>query len=280
MAPEAPSTKSKSEVIQMRLESSQLAQVSALAAARDIPVSAMVRDWVLDRLKTELVKSSSERELWRMERLKKLETLIQDEFADGPILVVHGQPLTPNLKSNLDSLQAISTSLVPLFGMQPVTGRINRLGYQATVSHHEKLVQMGQAFKTAQVESVHLLEHKGPEIFGLMLDEAVVVIVRSLLGLLSAQQFALPFVFSISLLRVKGSWLVTQPSPFGPIPHVDFQEDKMTLPDILITDYDQAKDYKVLARHVRPILDEIWNASGLKTSFSFAEDGTWHGPWR
>lgn len=204
MAKEAPVSKTKSEVIQMRLESSQLAQVSALATEKDIPVSTMVRDWVLDRLKEELIRSSSERAIWRSDRLKQIDQLISEEFADGPILVVHGQPLTPNLKSQLDRLQTTSTCLVPLFGMLPVTGRINRYGYEATVSHHEKLIAKGQAFTTSQVESIYRLDHKGPEIFGLMLDEAIVLIVKSLLGLLSAQQFALPFVFSVSLLRIKG----------------------------------------------------------------------------
>jgi hypothetical protein len=281
MSREAPSiNKTKSVVVQIRLDGSISSQIDAIAVEKELPPSTMLRDWVTDRLKQELRRVSSERSEWRTSRLAEVAKLVTEEFADGPILVVHAQPLTPGLKSSLDRLQQMSTSLVPLHGMQPVTGRINRWGYEATCHHHDKMIAKGQAFIGSQLESIYRLDYKGPEIFGLMLDEAIVMTVSSLLNLLSAQQFPLPYVFSVTLLRIKGSWLVTQASPLGPLPHVDFQEDSMTLSDILITDYAEASSPKVLAKHIRPILNEIWNASGISTSLSFDTDGTWHGPWR
>lgn len=273
-------SKTKSVVMQVRLDAAISNQIEAVAVEKDVPPSTMLRDWVTDRLKQELRRASSERAEWRISRLTEVTKLITEEFADGPVLVVHGQPLTPRLKSTVERLEQSCTSLVPLHGMLPVTGRINRLGYEATCQHHNKLIAKGQGFLQSQLESVYRLHSKGPEIFGLVLDEAIVLTISSLLNILSAQQFPLPYVFNISLLRVTGSWLVTQASPLGPLPHVDFQEDLTTLPDILITDYAEAASPKILAKHIRPILDEIWNASGIAKSLSFAPDGNWHGPWQ
>lgn len=271
--------KTKSEVLQIRLESSVAKQIEAIATEKEFPPSAMVRDWVTDRLKQELHRVSSERSEWRAGRLAEISQLITEEFQDGPILVVHAQPLTPGLKSSLNRLEQMSTSLVPLHGMLSVFGRINRWGYEATCLHHDKMISKGQAFLQSQVESIYRLDHKGPEILGLMLDQSIVMTISSLLSVLSAQQFPLPYVFTVTLLRIKGHWLVSQPSQLGPLPHVDFQQDSMTLPDVLITDYAEATNPKILAKHIRPILNEIWNASGISTSLSFTPDGNWHGPW-
>lgn len=269
-------SKAKSETIQIRLDSALNKQIAALASERQVPLSALLRDWIVDRLKTELRRVSHDRSDWRTERLATIQKLLESgDFAEGPVLVVQGQPLTPGLRSTPDWFESSATSLAPIRGRLPVYSRINRDGYEATCSDNGKLVSKGQAFRTSQLELIYSLEHKGSEILGLKLDEIIVLTISSFIGLLSAQQFPLPFVFSVSLLRVKDSWLVKQPSPIGPVPTIGFQEDSIIIPDILITDYSEAEDTKALAKHIQPVLDEIWNASGIRSSLSFGTDGIW-----
>jgi hypothetical protein len=206
--------------------------------------------------------------------------MLQSDFDEGPVLVIHGQPVTPNLTlKDLEAIQRSAPILFPVSGIYQVSGRINRLGHEATMEKNGKLVNRSQIFRTSQVETISGLMHQGQEVLGLQLNEAIVRSIRNQLNFLEGQKFPWPFVFSIALLRVSHRWLVTEPSLFA-VPHVDFQDDEIILPDVHISDWSQANSDQSLAQTIRPQLDEIWNASGYPASPDFSADGSWQGPRR
>ena len=269
----------KNEIIQFRVDAASMDQLTAVSKQQNLSISVMVRSWVTDRLRQELLLASSSRQKWQAERLSEIEKMIEAKFPPGPVLVIHAFPLTPNAVIDPTKLSTTQGALLPLQGVLPISGRINRHGYYVVSEHHNQPVAVAQVFKTGQIESVKLIDAHDKEIFGLMLDNAIVMSVLTYIGVLSSQQLALPYIFSVSLLRVKDCWLVGQPSTIPGIPHVAMQEDSFTLPDILIDKVMPGTDIQGMAQHLRPILDEVWQASGYDQALSFERNGgQWLGP--
>jgi len=272
-------TSKKADVLQIRFDKCVADQLSALANEEDRPVSSMVRSWITDRLREELRKASSVRSSWRQERLVEVRRMICEEFPHGPTLVVHGQPLTPNLRiEDLEAVKRSNPSLFPLSGIYTVSSRVNRHGLQSLMLHHDKVVNWSQIFRTSQVETVKHLIHEGRQIIGLPVNESIVLIIREQFLFLESQKFPLPYVFNISLLGVKDFWLVTQ-AKVPALPHVGFQDEELTLSEVMLSDADSVGTDQEAAKFVRPQLEEIWNASGHARLPDFTADGSWQGPW-
>lgn len=270
----------KAEILQIRFEKTIFEQLSALALEEERPTSAMVRSWVMQRLKEEMGRVSSARQHWLNERVSQIRQSVNSLFRDDPILVIHGQPVTPNQTiKNLAAVQRAAPIIFPVSGIYQVSGRVNRLGYESVMEHNGKLINRSQIFRTSQVETVTCLAHQEQEILGLRLNEAIVLSIRNQINFFETQKFPWPYVFNISLLRLANKWLVTEATPFA-FPHVGFQEDEMFLSDAYVTQLEQAYTDERLAQTIRPQLDEIWNASGYSISPDFDPEGNWHPPKR
>ncbi len=265
----------KNEIVQFRVDKALHSQLAAAAELKEQSVSSLARTWIVEKLRSEFLAG---REKWQRRRFSDVDQILQSsDFADGPVVVIHAFPTTLHKQIEASRL-AIAGPILRMKNMLPIESRINRLGYESFRKHHNKLVGFSQSFKTGQIEIVSLLDFKGQEILGLMLENEIVLSILAAAGHLAGLQIPLPYIFSISILRAKGYWLVTQPTQFA-FPHVDIQEDIFTLPDVEIKEFDAIKSAEELALSLKDTFDEIWNASGIPRSLGFDKSGNWQGPW-
>lgn len=271
---------SKTDTVQFRVNPAVLAQLNAIASNHQMPVGAMVRAWVMDRLNQEMLLSQAVPKRWHADRLSIIQQELEKGFAQGPVLVVHVVPMTANIELDLAQVRNLQSSLVsPLYRILPASGRVNRSGFQIVTEHHKQEVCKVQVFKTGQIEAINLIQSKEREIFGLILEHNIVTSALSYLNFLTGLKVPLPFLITISLLRVKDYWLVTKPSAMPGIPRVSIEEDAFTLPETLIANQDQFSGTETMAKQLHPIIDEIWQASGHDRSPMFTSSGEWQGPF-
>lgn len=265
----------KNEIVQFRVDKALLSQLSAAAELTEQSVSSLARAWIVEKLRSEFLAG---REKWQRQRFVDIDKIIQSsDFASGPVVVIHAFPTTLHKQIEASRL-ATAGPVLRMKNMLPIESRINRLGYESLRRRHNELVGFSQSFKTGQIEIVSLLDFKGQEILGLMLENEIVLSILAAAGHLAGLQIPLPYIFSISILRAKGFWLVTQPTEFA-FPHVDIQEDLFTLPDVEIKELNTIRSAEELALTLKDTFDEIWNASGIPRSRGFDKSGNWHGPW-
>jgi hypothetical protein len=273
---ERDSSNRKASLLQIRVELPLVEQLNALSDSRNLPLSVLLRSWISERLRDELKLIDEDRNSWQDKRFTEIQNLIQSpNFAEGPVLVIHAFPLTPGVVLDPEAIQPVCGNLAPLEYRLPGTGRINRLGFELYREHGDKIRSKGQAFKTGQLESIYTINFQGKEILGMALDHGIVSIVHAFIGLLAGQRVPFPYLFRISLFRIKGYWLTINPTLFSSIPHVDFQEDFFTLPDVIYSDVEQVKTMDGITKQLKPALDELWNASGLPASASFNNSDQW-----
>lgn len=270
----------KTDIIQFRIDPVSMAQLTALSSTQHQSISELVRSWILQRLREELITANSNRRIWQNERLAEIKQSLGNDFVSGPALVIHAFPLTPNQKIDTTSPIFRQISTLQQTHFLPIESRINRHGYYSESTHHGKVVARSQIFKTGQIECVRQIETNGQNILGLMVDNDIVMSTLLYMGILVGQQIPLPYLFSVSLVGIKGYSLVSNPESLQwQLPRVDFQEDEFTLPDVIIDKIMPAGDCQGMAELYRPVLDEFWQASGHQYAYSFDTSGKWHGPW-
>ena len=269
----------KNEIVQFRADRALLAQLTHVAALRGLPIGSLVRSWVVDRLRSEF---SDARIQWMQRRYSVIKEILAEEFPPGPVVVIHIQ--APDFLEQLDVMRLASAGpALRMKGMHPIVSRINQYGYESfrrqSMDSQSPALAFAQQFKSGQIEIVALLDFQDQEIFGLMLENEIVLSILAGTGQLSGLRIPMPYRINMSLLRAKGFWLVGQPSMLPSVPHVSIEVDELELPEIEIDDLSQVTSSEDLAKYIKPVLDEIWNASGIARSLGFDSNGKWHGPW-
>lgn len=265
----------KSEVVQFRADKGLMSQLLAVAQQQDLSVSALVRTWVVQRLRSELLQDKQD---WQQSRFEAIAASLSKQFLPGPLLIIHAFP--PPLAQEIPTHKFASRgSVLPMLRRLPIESRINRLGYESVRRQGELLDGYCQLFRNGRVELVSAIGHHATVIWGNSLEMDILLSVSSVVSYLSGMQFPLPYSILISVMQAKDYWLeaISNDSKVSFLfPHVAIQEDLFTVKEILIEAYGQASELKELAAVLYDAITEIWNASGVAASPSYDNDGEWH----
>lgn len=276
MTPPKDSDNKKGELLQLRVDKLFLDRVNAIAQNKHLPLSAMLRSWLAERLSEELKLMKTERLDWQGQRFEAIDMLTKNGFEPGPMLVAHAYPLTPGVVVDVKKMERSASALIPSpLGITGFSGRVNQFGYEMTRQHGGVIHAKGQFFKSGQIEGIFSVDFKRKEIFGRALDHCIVTVIDSYSHLLRSQEIPLPYLFKFFLLFAKGYSMTVHETLASSSQPPAFEQDRIELSDIVIDDFDQLASQLSIGNHVLPNLDELWNASGQPCSASYNDEGTW-----
>ncbi len=268
----------KSEVIQFRADKGLMNQLLAVAHQHDLSVSALVRAWIVQRLRAEMLHAKQD---FQKERLELITHSLSKQFLPGPLLIIHAFP--PPLPDEIQPQRFASRSTVlPMLRRLPIESRVNRLGYESFRRRGELLDGYCQQFRNGRVELISAIGHHDHVIWGNALELDILLSVSSIASYLAGMQIPLPYSILISISGAKDYWLeaiLDNSQAFLSIPHVAIEESLFTIREVLIEDYSQTSDLGELAKHMYSAISEIWNASGVIASPSYDRDGDWDKPF-
>ncbi len=134
-----------------------------------------------------------------------------------------------------------------------------------------------QLFRYGQIEAVYadlVREHNGRRVIpSEAYEKYIVKATLKYFEVLRTYEVQGPLMVSICLIGIKGVYMGVRRPDFDSGEPID--RDMLILPDISIQEYEVIKDRSVLANHLRPIFDALWNACGFERSFNYDEDGNW-----
>jgi hypothetical protein len=134
-----------------------------------------------------------------------------------------------------------------------------------------------QLFRTGVIEAVDnnaFFEEEGESrIDGEKLDEGLIKAVPRYFRLLRDLGVESPVFLLLSLVGVEGYRMLeagihAYPSQLRPV-----DRDALLVPEVLVPSLDQ--DLHALQRHMRPLLDAVWNSVGAPRSPHYDESGNW-----
>jgi hypothetical protein len=132
-----------------------------------------------------------------------------------------------------------------------------------------------QLFRTGVIEAADnyaFFEEEGESrIDGDKLDEGLIKAVQRYFRLLRDLGVESPVFLLLSLVGVRGYRMLQKgfqpyPSPLRPV-----DRDALLVPEVLVPSLEQ--DLHALQRHMRPLLDAVWNSVGLPRSPHYDENG-------
>jgi hypothetical protein len=267
----------KGGLVQFRVESGFLAQLSAVASRMQLPVGVLARLWVAERLAQELAFDNVSIEKWLAERYAEISEKIS-QFDPGPVQIMHMIPQNLELNIEPELMPKIHNQLPPIERIAEYSGRINRLGYQTIKIYRDtdKMNGYVQAFRTGQLESVRVLHvsEQLEALYGDQLDDDLIRAVWSYGGALYNLGVALPLKIFLRFSGLNGLTLRSR-HHHGSV--TLFDEDSFNLPVIEITDWSMLKNLESTAVALQQALDILWNAAGFSRSPSYSNNDTWRG---
>jgi hypothetical protein len=132
-----------------------------------------------------------------------------------------------------------------------------------------------QVFRSGAVEGVEALMLRyeepggGPHLIpSLLLERTLIDGLRSYLGLQAQLAIEPPYAVGVSLLGVHGHVMaLSRTRQSRPIDRPD-----LIVPEVLVEDTSRPAD-----AILKPAIDSIWQAAGLRESENYDDDGVWHG---
>lgn len=269
-------------VLQIRTDDELMQKLVQLAERRFLPVSAMARTWVIERLNLELAKDKENAKQWRTDRLCEIKKSI-DEFEEGPLQIIHLIPHVPPNKIEPASIQKCQGALQPA-QRTDYSGRINRLGYITQKIYRDrsdhKMNAYLQMFTSGELESVRVLDviDSTPQkaLYGPYLDGDLIYSVSSYSATLRSLGVSPPIAVSIFFWNI-ADYVIRVRQEFLSFPHTAITESEFFLPEITIDSWENVDTLESCAKLLRPALNQLWNASGHPHSGSFTPDGIWRG---
>jgi hypothetical protein len=265
----------KGELLQLRVEKAFLDQLSALAENKQLPMSVMLRLWLADRLNEELKMINAQRVSWETERFEQIKDVVKNGFEVGPLLVAHAYPMTPGIEIDVNKIERSASALIP-WGYTGVSGRIKQFGYEVTREHNGIVSGKAQIFKSGQIEGIFSISSENKEILGMALDDGIVNVIASYSHLLKSQDTPLPYLFKFSLLQVKGYSMAVHQTLASNFKAPTFDSDRISLSDIVISDFDQVASEAAIGNHIVRVIDELWHGAGQRGSASYNDSGKWN----
>lgn len=255
--------KSAKNVIQVRADDELLERLMVFSERLHVPVSSLVRSWIIDRLDTEISKEAVRCKAWQNDRLDQLKT----SCAGAPCQILHLLPLTPELSLMPENISLFRGFLNPASGAQEFDERINLLGFKTQSLISSAYVQV---FNTGQIESVRYFAPEQQSINGHIADDDLVKAITSYCKAYQHLKLPLPVLVCVSYLGLAGI-RINQHSRV-------FEDQFFCIQDKLVSNWEEVQNEEVTAKTIKPLIDQFWNAAGLPKSGTYSEDGlTWYG---
>jgi hypothetical protein len=264
----------KAELIQLRVEKTFLDKLNRVAEKKNLPLSAMLRVWLSERLSEEIRMITIERKQWQDERLENMKSVLKADFELGPALAVHVHPLTPGVSIDIADIEKNALSLIP-WGSTGFSGRIQQHGYELTRSHNGITSAKAQIFKSGQIEGIFAISAENQEILGMALDDGIVLIVSAYVHLLKSQQTPLPYQFNFFILNAKGYSITDNKTLAASHAATTFDSDTIALTPLNIDDWSQMNSELCIGNHCIDMIDEMWRAAGERGSKSYDTNNQW-----
>lgn len=270
-------------VIQFRSDDELSGRLQATADRLHIPVSSLIRAWILDRLNQEASKQINRVLSWREKRLLSLEKQWQSYDPDGVIQLIYLLPLEEKMDLHPSEIQRRQGLLSPVEGTGEYIGRFNLDGYQTrkvfTLAKEEFLQATLQVFTTGQVESIRVLPklntESGPALFGPQLDLDLVSAVQNYALILRELRVSLPILISIGFKRIRDYAIRTK--TLNNLNRITtFQDDDFFLPDLVVESWSDVEKFDSCSTFLKPAINKLWNGAGLSQSSSYTNNGAWN----
>lgn len=216
---------------------------------------------------------------FRAERLLRIvagETPVP--LPDSPKIVLHIVPISAfSAGSQLDpSLMREHREELQLLIESATDGRFNLDGYlrygysiadEASRSGYCQLFRSG----ISEVVNAGTLYERGDRTFipSATFERGVVACAESHLSALRRMDVPPPLVVLLSLLGVKG-WEMATPQQYRKWDSTPFDRDELLLQEVVLQEYGGS-----VPQLLRPVFDQVWNASGWPNSPYYRDDGSW-----
>jgi len=279
MADTKTSNQKKDVLIQLRVEKSFADQLNSLAERRQLPLSVLLRTWISEKLRDESKAELKDRAVWIEQSFAKMSL---ESFDSGPLLLLYAFPVSGKAKLSVDTLKQYAYALVPGYGHRRyVQSQIVQNGLEVTVrgGDGDSLLARGEGHKSGEIEAVLTVPStESKQIFAQQLDYLIVTAVQSLCSIYRAHGIELAYVIHISLLNAKGFAPVQHEILASSEPLPKFSSDRIDLPEITITSFEQLASMAATGEYLIDSLDEIAHAASTPGSMSFDRQNKWINP--
>lgn len=263
-----------SGLVQFRADAQLLKALSSMAERLKMPIGALARLWVAERLLSETIVDVDVLQNWINDRYSQIDKE-PDLLVSGPRLTLH--MCTCNRFVDLEPafIRRFAGMLPPVERVDNFDTRINFEGFIATKVFANDSKPMGyvQVFRQGMLESVRVLtsdEQNG--VFAQQIDQDIISAVWSYASALKAMEVPLPVVLFVRLSNLSGETLLSPRIPGYSLP---FSNHTLHFPPVLISSWQQLSLIDSAAQTLRPTLDKLANAAGLSASVSFLPSGKW-----
>ncbi len=262
-------------LVQFRADPLLMQGLTQIAEQRHIPVGALARLWVAERLLQETTYEIAELESWRLQRYSDIEKIVESEFRPGPVLVLHLVPFGKYTDLDPSAIRQVARMLAPVENSLGFEARINLDGFRTEKRYGSdgELSGYVQVFRGGQLESVREIvtdENKG--IIGEIFDEELISALWSYSCALEALGIQPPVALFIRLMNTNGVRMRSAKS--------DSYSNVMNygafnIQGLSINNWNDVLKLENAAKTVKRVLDRIANSAGLSGSLSFASNGKW-----
>jgi len=274
-----PSKETKGGLVQFRADEQLLGRLTDVASRYNLPVGALARLWVTERLERETDQELGDIHKWLAERYHVIDSVMKTDYEDGPIQIIHILPFARPQEINPEDARRQQGLLPPVEHVDEYFGKINLYGY-VTVKQFksaEKPSGYVQVFRTGELESARVLQHNDVDRF-IFIDRVDSDLIRSTWSYctaLEALNVASPVLLQIGFSKMKGFALRSR----------KFEEstaaidvDTFKLPSVKISNWSQVNKIDGVAELLKRSIDTLWNAAGVQRSYSYSASGDWLGP--
>lgn len=262
-------------LVQFRADPVLMQGLTQIAEKFHMPVGALARLWVAERLVNEMSHDISALEQWRSWRYAEIEKVVQAEFKPVPVLVMHLVPFSKYIDLDPSAIKQLVRMLPPVESTEGFSARINLEGFRTEKRHlsEESIADYIQIFREGPIESVReIMTDENNGIIGELFDEEFISAVWSYSCALEAMGIQLPLALFVRMMNTNGVSIRSAKQ--------QTYSNRMTygafdLKGISINSWNEVLKIENAAKTAKGILDKIANSAGLPGSLSYSPDGKW-----
>lgn len=195
----------------------------------------------------------------------------------NPLVILHLIPMSafdPTVKIDLNTVENKIQLLLPLFNRSDGS-RYNAHGIMTFSEWGDGgIFSYTQVFRNGIIEAADALclSWDKEYIPSLFFERRMIDALDRYIRFLEYIGINVPLFLSVSLMRVKGMYMAVNKFkyPFAPRHLIDCED--LLIPEEIIEDYSSRAE-----SILRPILDQIWNATGWPSSIYYDKEGNWKG---
>lgn len=262
-------------LVQFRADPILMQGLTQIAEERHIPVGALARLWVAERLLKETTYEIAELENWRLQRYSEIDKTVQFGFNPRPLLVLHLVPFGKYTDLDPSAIKQVVRMLAPVESSQGFEAHINLDGFRTEKRYgsEDKLFGYVQVFREGQLESVReIVTDKNNGIIGEIFDEELISAIWSYSCALEALGVQPPVALFIRLMNTHG---VRMRSAKSDSYSNAINYGAFNIQGLSINNWNDVLKLENAAKTVKRLLDRIANSAGLAGSLSFGSNGKW-----